>query len=158
QHGAGGKLAGIQHGIEVTHPERRRRLGFAPPPGQIVIAAAQIDDGADAALLQEGSRAAGPGLGGARRFARHHPMEIVENVSCRAHYAGIIAGLPKGQQRQALEKSMRISKAALMSRWAWSTGAAALVFAVLWVLDLRLKALAGVGTADIQSFATAAQF
>jgi hypothetical protein len=53
---------------------------------------------------------------------------------------------------------MRISKAALMSRWAWSTGLGLGVFAVLFYLDLRLKALAGVGTADIQSFSTAAQF
>ena len=53
---------------------------------------------------------------------------------------------------------MRISKAALMSRWAWSTALAVLVFAILWFLDLRLKALSGVGTADIQAFDTAAQF
>lgn len=53
---------------------------------------------------------------------------------------------------------MRISKASLLSRWAWSTGLAVCVFAVLWVLDLRLKALAGVGTADIQAFSAAAQF
>lgn len=53
---------------------------------------------------------------------------------------------------------MRISKAALLSRWAWSTRLAACVFVILWILDLRLKALAGVGTADIQAFSTAAQF
>jgi len=53
---------------------------------------------------------------------------------------------------------MRISKAALMSRWAWSTALAGLVFAILFALDLRLKARAGVGTADIQAFTTAAQF
>jgi hypothetical protein len=53
---------------------------------------------------------------------------------------------------------MRITKAALMSRWTWSTALTAAVFAVLWVLDLRLKALSGVGTADIQAFSTAGQF
>jgi len=53
---------------------------------------------------------------------------------------------------------MRISKAALMSRWAWSTALAAVVFAALFTLDLRLKALSGAGTADLQSFASAAQF
>lgn len=53
---------------------------------------------------------------------------------------------------------MRISKAALISRWSWSTGLAVLVFAILWFLDLRLKTLAGVGTADIQAFSSAAQF
>lgn len=53
---------------------------------------------------------------------------------------------------------MRISKAALMSRWAWSTGLGLIVFAVLFFLDLRLKTLAGVDTADLQSFTTAAQY
>src|SRR5689334_8749693 len=53
---------------------------------------------------------------------------------------------------------MRISKATLIRRWTWSTGLAALVFAILWALDLRLQALAGVGTADIQAFSTAIQF
>ena len=53
---------------------------------------------------------------------------------------------------------MRISKAALMNRWAWSTGLGLIVFGILLAMDLRLKALAGVDTADIQSFSSAAQF
>ena len=40
--------------------------GLVLPPGQIVIAAAQIDHRRDAALFQERAQPAGPGLGGAR--------------------------------------------------------------------------------------------
>jgi len=53
---------------------------------------------------------------------------------------------------------MRISKVSLWTRWRWSTGLGLVVFAVLAGLDLKLKAMAGVGTADIQSFSSAAQF
>ena len=53
---------------------------------------------------------------------------------------------------------MRISKVSLWNRWRWSTGLGLVVFAVLAGLDFRLKALAGVGTADIQSFSSGAQF
>jgi hypothetical protein len=53
---------------------------------------------------------------------------------------------------------MRIAKATLMTRWAWSTGLAIGVFAILSLLDLRLKALTGVGTADLASFSTPLQF
>jgi hypothetical protein len=53
---------------------------------------------------------------------------------------------------------MRIAKATLMSRWAWSTGLGVSVFAILAALDLRLKALSGVGTADLASFSSAIQF
>lgn len=53
---------------------------------------------------------------------------------------------------------MRISKADLMRRWSWSTGLAVAVLAILWALDLKLKAEAGVGTADIQAFASPIQF
>ena len=47
---------------------------------------------------------------------------------------------------------MRIAKATLMTRWGWSTALAVGAFAILSVLDLRLKALTGVGTADLASF------
>ncbi len=53
---------------------------------------------------------------------------------------------------------MRIAKATLMSRWAWSTGLAMAVFAILAALDLRLKALTGVGTADLAAFTSATSF
>ncbi len=53
---------------------------------------------------------------------------------------------------------MRITKQALVRRWALATLSAAAVFAVLAWWDLRLKALSGYGTADLQSFATAAQY
>ena len=53
---------------------------------------------------------------------------------------------------------MRISKATLMNRWAWSTGLAMAAFTILSALDLRLKALTGVATADLASFSSAAQF
>ena len=44
---------------------------------------------------------------------------------------------------------MRIAKATLMSRWAGPRGLALGVFAILALLDFRLKALTGVGTADL---------
>ena len=53
---------------------------------------------------------------------------------------------------------MRISKISLWSRWRLSTGLGLVVLAVLFGLDLKLKALAGVGTADIQAFSSGAQF
>lgn len=53
---------------------------------------------------------------------------------------------------------MRITKQALERRWIMATLAAGLVFAVLQVLDLRLKALSGYGTADLQGFSDARQY
>lgn len=53
---------------------------------------------------------------------------------------------------------MRITKQALVRRWALLTLAAAAVFAVLAWWDMRLKALSGYGTADLQNFSTAAQY
>jgi hypothetical protein len=53
---------------------------------------------------------------------------------------------------------MRIAKASLSSRWAWSTGLALGVFAVLSLMDFRLKAATGVGTADLAGFTSAVQF
>ena len=53
---------------------------------------------------------------------------------------------------------MRIAKATLVSRWAWSSGLALAVFAILALLDLRLKGLTGVGTADLTGLSSAVQF
>lgn len=53
---------------------------------------------------------------------------------------------------------MRIAKATLMSRWGWCTGLALSVFAILLAMDLRLKALTGVSTADLASFSSPLQF
>jgi hypothetical protein len=53
---------------------------------------------------------------------------------------------------------MRIAKATLISRWAWSSGLAIGVFAILAFLDYRLKVLSGVDTADLSSFSSWAQF
>lgn len=53
---------------------------------------------------------------------------------------------------------MRIAKATLSSRWAWCTLLALSVFAASSLLDLRLKALTGVGTADLGGFTSAVQF
>src|SRR5580658_5003624 len=114
-----------------------RLVGFVLPPGQIIIAAAQIDKRGDAALFQEWSDASGPRLSGARRFALYHPMEIVENIAGRAHrlaYSPAFAPIKTGT-----EDLMRISKAALYRNWLWSSGLAILVFAILGFLDYRLK-------------------
>lgn len=53
---------------------------------------------------------------------------------------------------------MRITKQTLTRRWAITTLLGGLVFAVLLVSDLRLKALSGYGTADLQGFSTALQY
>ena len=53
---------------------------------------------------------------------------------------------------------MRISKQLLVRRWAITTILAAVVLAVLAWSDLRLKALSGYGTADLQGYATATQY
>jgi hypothetical protein len=53
---------------------------------------------------------------------------------------------------------MRISKAVLEKGWAWSTGAGAIIFAIVAGLDLWLKSLTGVSTTDLQGFSNAAQF
>jgi len=53
---------------------------------------------------------------------------------------------------------MRITKQILARRWAVTTVSAGCVFAVLAWSDLRLKALSGFGTADLQGFSTAAEY
>ena len=53
---------------------------------------------------------------------------------------------------------MRITRQMLVRRWAIASILAALVFAVLVALDLRLKALSGVGTADLQTFSSGADY
>jgi len=53
---------------------------------------------------------------------------------------------------------MRITKQILVRRWAVTTVSAGCVFAVLAWSDLRLKALSGFGTADLQGFSTAAEY
>jgi hypothetical protein len=53
---------------------------------------------------------------------------------------------------------MRITKQALVRRWTLCTVAAVIVFAVLAWSDWRLKALSGVGTADLQGFNTAVEY
>jgi len=53
---------------------------------------------------------------------------------------------------------MRIAKVTLNRRWLASTMLALAAYAVLATLDLRLKALSGVGTFDLQSFTLGTQF
>ena len=53
---------------------------------------------------------------------------------------------------------MRITRQVLVRRWAVSSILAAAVFAVLLGLDLRLKSLSGVGTADLQTFSHGADY
>jgi hypothetical protein len=53
---------------------------------------------------------------------------------------------------------MRITKQALVRRWALCTIAAAIVSALLAWWDFRLKALSGASTADLQGFSTAIQY
>src|SRR5215831_13624133 len=53
---------------------------------------------------------------------------------------------------------MRITKQALVRRWALCAVAAAIVFAVLAWSDYRLKTLSGAGTLDLQGFNTAVQY
>jgi hypothetical protein len=53
---------------------------------------------------------------------------------------------------------MRITRQMLVRRWAITSISATLVFAVLLALDLRLKALSGFGTADLQTYSTANEY
>jgi hypothetical protein len=53
---------------------------------------------------------------------------------------------------------MRISRKTLTRRWLWASFLGLGVFAILAMLDLRLKLLTGVGTGDLQKLATAADF
>lgn len=53
---------------------------------------------------------------------------------------------------------MRITKQALNTRWALASLSATIVYAGLIWWDLRLKALSGYGTADLQGFSNAAQY
>jgi hypothetical protein len=53
---------------------------------------------------------------------------------------------------------MRISKPTLHRKWLISTLLAMAGFAVLAMLDLRLKRLTGVGASDLQGFTSAAQY
>src|SRR5581483_11243643 len=53
---------------------------------------------------------------------------------------------------------MRISRAALDRGWIWATGAGVIAYAILTVLDMQLKSLTGVSTANLEGLASAAQF
>jgi hypothetical protein len=53
---------------------------------------------------------------------------------------------------------LRISKAALLRIWIWSTGLGLAILGILAVLDMKLRALSGVGTADLQSLTSAVQY
>jgi hypothetical protein len=53
---------------------------------------------------------------------------------------------------------MRIARQTLNRRWAAATTAAVLVFAVLAILDQRLKALSGYSTFDLQKLSAAWQY
>jgi hypothetical protein len=53
---------------------------------------------------------------------------------------------------------MRITKAALYRRWVLATLLAIAALAVIVLFDVRLRALSGAGTADLQGFVLAAQY
>jgi hypothetical protein len=53
---------------------------------------------------------------------------------------------------------MRISRAALGSGWIWATGSGVIAYAALTLLDMQLKSLTGVSTADLEGLGSAAQF
>ena len=53
---------------------------------------------------------------------------------------------------------MRISKTTLYRGWVWSTGLGLIAAAVWASLDLQLKGLTGVSTADLQNLASGAQY
>jgi hypothetical protein len=53
---------------------------------------------------------------------------------------------------------MRISKATLYRNWLWATGLGVIAYAALTLLDMQLKSLTGVSTANLEGLASAAQF
>jgi hypothetical protein len=153
QHLPGRQFARIQHGVEMGDAGAFGDGGFIFPPTEIVIAAAQVDDGADTAALQKRPEPACPGLHGARGFIWYHPVEVIEDISdCSGR------GRSHRMPISIFGSLMRITKQVLSRRWAIFSLLAALVFAVLAWSDLRLKSLSGFGTADLQGFATADQY
>ena len=53
---------------------------------------------------------------------------------------------------------MRISRTALDRGWIWATAAGVVAYAILTMLDMQLKSLTGVSTANLEGLASAAQF
>ncbi|HWF65577.1 MAG TPA: hypothetical protein VN685_13265 [Rhizomicrobium sp.] len=53
---------------------------------------------------------------------------------------------------------MRISRTALDRGWIWATGSGVITYAILTLLDMQLKSLTGVSTANLEGLASAAQF
>ena len=53
---------------------------------------------------------------------------------------------------------MRISKVTLNRGWVWATGLGVIAYAALTLLDMQLKSLTGVSTADLEGLSSAAQF
>ena len=53
---------------------------------------------------------------------------------------------------------MRISKTVINRGWTWSTLLGLIAFAVLTVMDVRLKTLTGLSTADLQGLSSALQY
>jgi hypothetical protein len=90
QHGAGRQLAESSMASRWAMPPALAMAVSFFHQAKIVVAAAQVDDGADAPALSESRQARRPGLHRARRFTRDHPVEVVEDVAdCSA--AGPIA-------------------------------------------------------------------
>src|SRR5579863_9563005 len=53
---------------------------------------------------------------------------------------------------------MRISKTALNRGWIWATASGVIVYAILTLLDLELRSLTGVSTANLESLSGALQY
>jgi hypothetical protein len=53
---------------------------------------------------------------------------------------------------------MRISKVTLNRGWVWATGLGVMAYAALTFLDMQLKSLTGVSTANLEGLSSAAQF
>ena len=53
---------------------------------------------------------------------------------------------------------MRISKTALNRGWIWATASGVIVYAILTLLDLQLKSVTGVSTANLEGLSGALQY
>jgi hypothetical protein len=53
---------------------------------------------------------------------------------------------------------MRISRTALDRGWIWATGSGVIAYTILTLLDVQLKSVTGVSTANLEGLASAAQF
>ena len=85
EHFTAGQISRIQHDVEMFDAAPLTNALFIAPPAKLRIGAAQVDQAFNAVSRQERTEQSCIGLRGARRFARHDPVEIIQNIAGSAH-------------------------------------------------------------------------